>query len=77
MEVQSLDMRRSGDEVMIEARENKKKSRGVDIRIFLTSDDALKLLSMFSQNNQIFRLAVKAQLAKLDYEEARDVANVD
>ncbi len=56
--------------VCIAARENSRKDRGVDIRIFLGADDVIEILRMIAGENHLLRLRIKAELAKLDYQEA-------
>ncbi|MBB3147748.1 hypothetical protein FHS21_004180 [Phyllobacterium trifolii] len=74
MEVEGLRIDHSNGEIVIRARESRNKDRGVDIRVFLDADDAVKLVLLLGENNEIFRLAVKAELARLDYKQARDAA---
>lgn len=70
LDLEQMRLTDNSTHVGISARENKRKDRGVDIRIFLDADDIMTAIRMIAAENHLLRLRIKAELASLDYAEA-------
>ncbi len=70
LELEQMRLTDHSTQVGISARENSRKDRGVDIRIFLDADDIVKAVRMIASENDLLRLRLKAELASMEYEDA-------
>jgi hypothetical protein len=76
LDLEQMQLLNQSSHVCVSARENSKKDRGVDIRIFLGADDVIDILRIIAGENHLLRLRIKAELAALDYQEALQEAEV-
>lgn len=70
LDLEKIKFSNHSTEVCISARENSRKDRGVDIRIFLNADDLIEAVRILAGENNLLRLRIKAELAAIDYHAA-------
>lgn len=70
LDLEHMELTNHSAAICISARENRRKDRGVDIRIFLDADDIVKAVLMIAASNDLLRLRLKSELVRMDYQDA-------